>query len=507
MKENTNKTIAINTIFLYIRLFVVTICSLFITRFALQALGENDYGLFSVVGSIISFIAIINTIMVTTSYRFIAVAIGKGDTSEVNRIFNVCLVIHIAVAIFTALVAFPVGEWYIHRFVNYDGPVENALMVYRLSITGSIISFLAVPFAGLLTAKEKFIVFCSVEIIVNLLKVGATILMLYYYENRLLFYACTQAFLTAIPTLYYWQYCRLHYPDATKWSFVKDKKPYKKILGFSGWIGYGALSWVGKSQGAQLLVNGFFTTVMNAGLGVANTINHFITLFANNVTKPIAPQLTKSYVSGNLTRCNQLLIMSTKFSFLTILLISSPFFSDMDWVLSLWLGRVPEYASMFAKLLIIDALVGAFNSGISAVIAANGKLAFFQLTTNTLKLLSIGVAFIALKMGAPAFYVFYIYIAFSLISLVFVQISLHRVGGFSFRSLFKGSYLPSLIVCALYVPILFIKLDIRPLIHMALVFIYLCLLILFVGFKKEERTYLLKPIMKIKNKVSRASTL
>ena len=54
MEENTNKTIFINSIILYVRLFLVTICSLFTTRFALKALGVVDFGLFSLLGSIIT---------------------------------------------------------------------------------------------------------------------------------------------------------------------------------------------------------------------------------------------------------------------------------------------------------------------------------------------------------------------------------------------------------------------------------------------------------------------
>lgn len=494
MQENTNRIIAINTVVLYIRLAVVTVCSLFITRFALQALGVNDYGLFSVVGGIISFVSIINTIMVSTSYRFLAVAIGKGDMSEINSVFNACLVVHLLIAAITAIIAFPVGEWYIHRFIHYDGPIENVLMVFRLSIAGSVISFLAVPYAGLLTAKERFVVFCGVEIVAQLLKMCAAMLILYTIKQKLLFYASTQALLIATPTLFYWLYCRKHYSQITQWKFTKDKKLYKDLLGYSGWVGYGAIATVGKAQGAQLLVNGFFTTAMNAALGVANTVNHFITMFAQNVTKPMAPQITKSYAAGNIERCTQLLVMSTKFAFLTILVMSSPFLSDMEWLLTLWLGNVPDFASVFAILLIMDALVNSFNTGITTVIAANGKLAFLQLTTNTVKLISIGVAFAILKFGAPVYFVFYIYIAFSAISLVFVQISLHRIGGFSFQRLFRDSYLPSLSVCALYFPVLFMKLPVHPLIHMIVVFAYLCVLVLFIGFKESERKYLLNAL-------------
>ena len=104
MKENTNKAIAINTVILYFRLGITAICGLFTARFALQALGVNDFGIFSVVGSVISFVAIINTIMVSTSNRFIAVAIGRGDLNDINEQFNVNLIIHIIITMIIACI-------------------------------------------------------------------------------------------------------------------------------------------------------------------------------------------------------------------------------------------------------------------------------------------------------------------------------------------------------------------------------------------------------------------
>ena len=156
---NNNKTIAVNSVILYCRLVLNTITSLLATRFALQALGVVDFGLFTVIGSVISFIAVFNTIMVSTSNRYIAVAIGRGNNDEVNEQFSVNLIIHICIAIFTAIIALPVGEWYINNYLNFDGDVSLALIVYRITIIGSIISFISVPFNGLLLAKERFIVF------------------------------------------------------------------------------------------------------------------------------------------------------------------------------------------------------------------------------------------------------------------------------------------------------------------------------------------------------------
>ena len=106
MQENTNKAIAINTIVLYIKLGINTICGLLTTRFALQALGVDDFGLFSVVGSVITFISMLNVIMLSTSNRFIATAIGKKNIPLINKTFNVNLVIHAVIALVTILIAY-----------------------------------------------------------------------------------------------------------------------------------------------------------------------------------------------------------------------------------------------------------------------------------------------------------------------------------------------------------------------------------------------------------------
>jgi O-antigen/teichoic acid export membrane protein len=223
MQENTNRTIAYNSIILYGKMAITTICALLTTRFALHALGVVDFGLYTVLGGIISFISIFNTIMLSTSNRFIAVAIGKGDINEANKQFNVNLVVHIAIAVFAIIVAFPIGEWYIPRYVNYDGPISNAIMVFFISIIGSVLSFVGVPYNGLLMAKEKFIVFSLVDVISHILKLTIAWVLIYYFDNKLLIYTITMAFLTAMHTIVYLLYCSKFYPEIVKLRLVKDK--------------------------------------------------------------------------------------------------------------------------------------------------------------------------------------------------------------------------------------------------------------------------------------------
>ena len=129
IKENTNRAIFYNSLILMIKLLVNTLTTIFATRFTLKAMGAEDFGLFAVLGGIVALMAILNTIMVATSNRFISVAIGKGDISDINSTFNVNFIIHITIAVITLLVAIPIGHVYVYNYLNYNGHLEIAAIV------------------------------------------------------------------------------------------------------------------------------------------------------------------------------------------------------------------------------------------------------------------------------------------------------------------------------------------------------------------------------------------
>ncbi len=487
MLENTNKAIAYNSIILYIKMIVNTICALLTTRFALQALGVVDFGLYAVLGGIISFIGIFNTIMLSTSNRFIAVAIGKGDIEEINSQFNVNLVVHVAIALIALLIALPIGEWYIPRFVNYDGALSNAMMVFFVSIVGSIFSFVGVPYNGLLMAKEKFFVFSFIEVLSHILKLVVAWILVYEFEQKLLIYTITMAVVTAMPTIIYIQYCRKYYNEMVVIKWVSDRKKYKQVFAFSSWVAIGAVAQVGKNQGAALIVNTFFNTIMNSAMGVANSINSYIGYFAQALTQPMQPQIVKSYASGNHARTDELLVMSTKYSFMITLLVGSLFLAAPEWLLGLWLGEIPPFSSIFLVLFVADNVVRSLNAGVANIIFASGKISLFQALVSILNLISIILGYLVLKAGAPAYFLLVAYIAVSVCMFFAIQYSLKKTLHYDNRKLWSNSYIPSIITLVLFVPILFLPDLFHPFIKICIVVSYLSCLEWFICLTRKER--------------------
>ena len=88
LSHSGNKTIARNTIILYVRMIVMMLVTLYTSRVVLEALGEVDYGLYNVVGGVVVFIGFLNATMSSASSRYITVAVENPVLLERQKIFS-----------------------------------------------------------------------------------------------------------------------------------------------------------------------------------------------------------------------------------------------------------------------------------------------------------------------------------------------------------------------------------------------------------------------------------
>ena len=448
-------------------------------------------------GGIISFIAILNTIMVSCSNRFIAISIGKNDLYEVRKTFNVNLIIHFSIAVFTILFALPLGYAYINHYVNYDGDINVAHLIYMISVVASALSFLSVPYNGLLIARERFWVFCSTDVLSSVVKLVLTYILIDNFESKLIIYTIMMAVLTAYPVIVFFIYCRVHFPEITRFLLVKEKKMYLAVLNFAIGIAFGAVATIAKNQGTALIINAFFSTVMNSAFAIANSVNNIILTFAYNIQKSISPQIMKNYAVGNTERYTYLVCLSSRVTFFTMFLLSTPFILIPDTIFGLWLTETPTETITFTQLLIIDILIISINAGIPDIIFAIGKIKIYQAVTNSLYIISIIVGYIALTKGMPIYWLFYSYIIFSIIIFIIRPIILMNLINFDLQRLIKESYTPAFYCVLLFTPMLSLRNTINPWLFIIFATVYLCIIIWGVGLTGHERMRATKRIIKL----------
>lgn len=502
MEENSK--IIVNSGILFTRLIITTLVGLVSTRILLNALGISDFGLFSVVGGVVSLMGFFNTVMISTTYRFIGIEIGKGSIDGINKVFNISVIIHTLIAVLLILFSETIGVFYIKNYLNVPiGSLNNALIVFRFSMWGAFATVLSVPFLGLITVKENFLFRASVEIIRSLLKLLIVFFIAHYIGNRLKVYSFLILVVTIFVPLLFFSYCKIKYPRIIKWNFQRDKVKYKEMLSFSGWIMIGASTEMGKNQVTALIINSFFGTFVNAALGIASQVRGLISVFASNIGQAAIPQITKNYSGGNQKRSLNLTITISKISFFLMFLPAIPILLEIDLILSLWLKNLPEYTAVFARLMIVFSLIETTRSGISSYIQATGKLKWFTLLGSAISLLSLPIAWVLFRWGYPPYYIQIVFIGSAIFNVIIRLVLLKVVLKINVDSILRDIYLKIGIVLLLVLPSfllnpLFPEGVLRLIFFSSLTMLYYLVVVYQYGFTNKERSIITNIIHKVK---------
>lgn len=395
MDNNQNKRIAKNTIFMYIRMAITMCIGLYTSRAVLQALGVEDFGLYNVIGGIVSMFIILNNAMVNTTSRFITVYLAKDDELQTCRIFNMVSFVHIVIAILVVLFAETIGLWYLeNKLVVPEGRMFAAHWLYQLSILSAVFSILYVPYNAAIVAHEKMGVFAFIQIADSLLKLIIVLLLAYSPIDKLIFYATLLTILSIADLCVYFIYCKRHFAE-TKIMFYWNNSVFKEMMGFAGWAVVGNFSNFFYTQGINLLLNAFCGPAANAARGIAVQVEGVVRQFAGNVQMAINPQIIKSYTSRDIERTYTLIFASSKYCFYLLFIVSLPIIVETEFILNKWLGVVPEHTVNFVRLILIISMMDAYINPLYTANLASGKLKLYNLSV-----CSVSYGFMFITFGA-----------------------------------------------------------------------------------------------------------
>ena len=250
MSEQTNnKTIAKNTIFLYIRMMVTMAVSLYTSRVILQVLGVDDYGIYQAVGGIVGFLGFMNAAMSAGSSRFITFGLGERDEVKLKKIFSTTLTGHIILALLIVVIAETAGLWFLHnKMVIPPDRLNAAQWVFHLAVLTAFFKLTQVPYNACIIAHEKMSVYAYISIIEAVLKLIIVYLLTIGHMDKLILYAILLALLQLSILTYYRFYCVCRFVEA-HFRLSIDKKLFKEIAGFSSWSLFANGSIALNSQG------------------------------------------------------------------------------------------------------------------------------------------------------------------------------------------------------------------------------------------------------------------
>jgi O-antigen/teichoic acid export membrane protein len=422
-------------------------------RMVLSVLGVEDYGIYNVVGGIIPMLVFLTNSLSSASSRFFAYALGIKDYELLNKYFYSSLVFLLLLIILVILLGETIGLWFVNNvLVLPEGRIDDARFIYHISIASFVLTIIASLFNALINANEDMHIYAFFSIIDTVLKLAVVFIVQILDTEKLHFYGLFSFTVVVIHTIGCTSVCMTKY----KMKIHFHTGCIKEIIGFSVWNLVGSVVSIFKLQIINILLNQFFNPIVVVARSISVSIHSTVYSFAINFNISLHSPIIKAYAAKE--NIEKLLFRSAKYSFFLVYVFCLPLMIEMDYVLLIWLKNPPEYTGVFSRLMLIDMLIDVIGNQLGSVASATGKIKLYQFLGNGVILLNVPLSYIVLRFGCPPFFVVFVSIGITFVSLVVRLLIVRKLIGFSLRVFFKECLLP-------IVPIVSLSLVLPLVIH------------------------------------------
>ena len=498
-----NKRIAKNTFFLYIRMILVLLVSLYTTRVVFNALGIVDYGIYNVVAGFVSMFAFLNNSMANAIQRYYNYVIGKNNDNSLNDVYNTALQIQAILALIIFISLELVGTWYMYNEMSIPNErFDIALIIFHLSVISLVFIIFQIPYSSAIMAFERMDFYAYVALFDVFAKLAVAYILSVIDEDRLYVYGILQMIVTIIVFLLYYGYSKKNIKGLNL-NFKLKKNLFSDMLSFSGWNTFGSFAYMLKGQGVNMVLNSFFGPVVNAARGISYTIMGGIQGFQGNIITAFRPQLVQSYAAKDYGRVQYLFYASSKISFLMLSIISIPIMFEINYILHLWLGtKIPDYTASFTILILINQIVSSLNTPLSQIVHATGKMRNYQITTSAIICMIVPVSWMFLKLGFNPNSVYVVSLVIAVLNQIICCVIVNRLFFYDLVKYIKEVILPCFYfsILAPLVPALLVIYGNSSFYRFISVIVlgglWSCLVAYYAILNKKEQQFILKIIQK-----------
>ena len=414
-----NSRIAKNTLVLYLRSVIVLLVTLYTTRVVLATLGVEDYGIYHVIVGLVAVFSSISGALSASVSRFLAFELGRGDDDRLKAVFSTSLQLQAVLAFIIIFLILSVGTWFLETELNIPPDrMESAQWVLIISALSFGLTLVGSAYNALIIAHECMGAFACIEIVNVLLKLSAVMLLTVTAYDNLKSYAAFILGVTLLTQACYWLYCRSRFKES-RFQFVLDKDLLRHMFGFSGWASASHAVGMLNTQGVNILTNVYFGVALNAARSIASQVEAALNQFISNLTVSVNPQIIKSYATDDKAYMFGLICSGSKFAYFSALVFIIPLFIEAETVLELWLGTVPDYATLFVRLVLLTMLPQVLGGILYTAAMATGYIRNYSILVNGVSLLNVAFVWSLFRRGFPAevAYVVHLFIRFVLVAL------------------------------------------------------------------------------------------
>ena len=374
----------------YVVIILNMLVGLLYTPYMLRIMGQSEYGLYSLVASVISYLTILDLGLGNAIVRYTAKFRAEGKIIEQYEMFGMFLVLYV----FIGIIAFTAG---LGLYFNVDILFGSTMSVEELGkakimmlflIFNLAVTFPMSIFGSIITAYERFVfprivnvvrIILNTVIMVCLLKMG-------YKAVAMVIIQTLFNLLTLGLNFFYCKY-RLQikiYFRKFQWGFLKE------VAIYSFWIFLNVIMDRIYWSTGQFVLGAFVGTTAVAVFAIAIQLEHMYMTFSTAIAGVFLPKVTSMVArSDNKKEISNLFIRTGRVQYIVLSLILSGFIVFGRDFISLWAGPGYEEAYVITLLFFVSLLIPLIqNLGIT-ILQARNQMRFRSLLYIVIAVLSL----------------------------------------------------------------------------------------------------------------------
>ncbi len=392
-----------NTVATYLRMVLTFGLGLLTVRLLVKTLGLSDYGLLAVMGATGALLAMISGAFTKSVTRFLAYEIGRTTDSRLHSMFNSAFAVYAVLGVILVAVGTALAPLILGALTIPEGRMGAVKLLYGLSLATLVLGLLTTPFKSILLAHQAMTVTAVLDTASSFVSIATVFVLNFIPYDKLCTYALLGFASSAAFSITYILISLKSYPECRLNLRLISRTDIRAMLGFTGWTVFGQVAWDVRNQGAVLIMNASFGTVVGAAYAIANQVMNYQNQLSFTIFAAIGPAITSMEAKGGKNRMTDMIVASSKFPTLACLLLFTPILLETTFLLKIWLTNYPDSAPLFAQLLCASMIPGILTYSLHQGLEAKGRIGAITLWLSIPQILVILISGLIFKFtSAPA---------------------------------------------------------------------------------------------------------
>lgn len=373
----------------YVLIFLNALVGLLYTPYMLRAMGQSEYGLYSLVASVIAYLTILDLGMGNAIVRYTAKYRAEGKREEQYEMFGMFFILYLAIGVIAIILGLTL-------YINVDTLFGNTMdanelgkaRIMMLILTFNLaFTFPMSIFGSIITAYERF-VFPRVLSIIRVVLNTIVMVVLLHLGYRAIAMVIVQTIFNVVTLILNFLYCTQKikikiYFRHFKWSFLKE------VAIYSFWILLDVIIDKIYWGTGQLVLGAVSGTIAVSVFAVGIHLQGMYMQFSMAISSVFLPKVTAMVTKDCGTeKLSSLFIRTGRLQFIVLSFVLCGFIVFGKQFVVLWAGAEYHDAYIISLLFFIALLVPLMqNLGIT-ILQAKNQMKFRSL-------LYLGIAIVA----------------------------------------------------------------------------------------------------------------